>query len=169
MERLYFINSLPENLRKVYYNAMTSDKLISDKEWDKIKEHIEKFRDTNVSEDEIINLMKCQSSEEKEVLIDCIKKNHKYNYLIKKNVFTFEDIINVETSIIEEVLKEFSMSEIVKACMAASPCVVSFIKDYVDNEEFNEIKKSIGFVSIKDITCIHDLIIEKINSRLYNS
>jgi len=166
MKRFHFINSLSPGLKEVYYNAITSDTIINEDDWLKIKGEIEKFRDTNISADEIATLLKYQPSEDKQLLISLIKKNGKYSYLLNNTIFTFEEIAQVEPSIVSDALSYFSMNDIVTACMATSPQVVSIIKELVDLEKFTEIEKKTGSVSIDEITRIHESIINRINSKL---
>lgn len=84
--------------------------------------------------------------------------------LICKLISDFEEIINLEPSKLQRVLASFTVSEIVKASMGASPDINKLLINLFPNIDFTKERAAIGSVRITEIENIHNRIINSINS-----
>lgn len=166
MKKFHFINFLNQNLKEAYLQSLVTD--IYDKEllWKKIYAYIDEFKNSKLDKDEIEQLLKYLTNDDKLYLVDLLKKSNKYNGLIDGKIFNFEEVVSVDNKVFSKVLSAFNLKDIAKACMAASPEVISYISECVNTESLEEERKKLGSVSIKEITSIHDLIIKNINEQV---
>lgn len=82
----------------------------------------------------------------------------------KNNIITcFEDIANVESFRLKEVLIQINKVDIVKAAMAASPQINELLRNLFKDIDFNEMRTIIGSVRISEIEDIHNRIVNMLN------
>lgn len=81
----------------------------------------------------------------------------------------FEEIIDVDSEKLKSILTSFSISDIVKASMGASPSVNELLRNLFGNIDFKKEKTAIGSIKIAEIEDIHNYIVGKINSQLSQS
>lgn len=85
---------------------------------------------------------------------------------IGEQITCFEEIINLDSSIVQTVLYQINAIEIVKASMGASPKINELLRSLFKNIDFNKERINIGSVRITEIEDIHNKIVEGINSQL---
>jgi len=85
---------------------------------------------------------------------------------IHEQIACFEEIINLEFSMLKTVLTKINKIEIVKASMGASPEINKLLRNLFNDIDFNKERVIIGSVKITEIEEIHSRIVEMINSQL---
>lgn len=75
----------------------------------------------------------------------------------------FEQITEIPEIDIKKILGYFTVNDIVKASMGASPSVNEFLKKILPDIEFEKVQAEIGRIKITDIEDIHKQMITMIN------
>lgn len=76
----------------------------------------------------------------------------------------FEEIIKLDSSILQTVLTQINVADIVKASMGASPEVNKLLRNLFNDIDFDKERANIGSVRITEIENIHNRIVNMINS-----
>lgn len=71
----------------------------------------------------------------------------------------FEEIINLDSSILKTVLSKFNTTDIVKASMGASPQVNELLRNLFNDIDFDKERANIGNVRITEIDDIYNRIV----------
>lgn len=79
------------------------------------------------------------------------------------HINNFEQIIEVNRTDVENILSNFTIEDIVKASMGASPQVNDFLTDLYPEINFKQEQEKIGRIRISDIEKIHTEVISLIN------
>jgi len=85
---------------------------------------------------------------------------------IHEQIACFEEIINIESSMLKTVLTQINKTDIVKASMGASPEIKKLLRSLFNDIDFNKERANIGSVKITEIEEIHSRIVERINCQL---
>lgn len=79
------------------------------------------------------------------------------------HINNFEQIIELNRTDVENILSNFTIEDIVKASMGASPQVNDFLTDLYPEINFKQEQEKIGRIRISDIEKIHTEVISLIN------
>ena len=85
---------------------------------------------------------------------------------VKTQISDFEEILDIDNSILVKILAYFHTSDIVKASMGASPNVNLLLNKLLQNIDFDKERGLIGSVKVEEIICIHTQIVSAINMEL---
>lgn len=91
---------------------------------------------------------------EKSILEQLAEKNHELVDEIKKRMFVFEDIINLDRRAIQRIIQEVENQDLMLALKAASPELKDVIYENMSKrmvETFNEEMQYLGPVRVKDV------------------
>lgn len=83
-----------------------------------------------------------------------------------EQITCFEEIINVDPSVLKTVLTQINTTEIVKASMGASPKINELLRNLFNDVDFDKERAKIGSIRITEIEDIHNRIVDIINSQL---
>lgn len=86
--------------------------------------------------------------------------------LVNQQITNFEEIINLNPSVVKIILSQITTVELVKASMGASPKINELLKNLFNNIDFNKERISIGSIRITEIEDIHRKIVNMINFQL---
>jgi|GEM_PF-971125 flagellar motor switch protein FliG len=120
MNLSYFICSLNEENREMFYKKVVEGQRLSDDEWEKVMQDISQYRefcDGSCSVDELLETL---SDREKNKLLSAIKAAGKESFYLRK-LHSFEDISSVQRELVERVLKTVPEETIICACVGTSP------------------------------------------------
>lgn len=79
------------------------------------------------------------------------------------HINNFEQIIELNRTDVKNILSNFTIEDIVKASMGASPQVNDFLTDLYPEINFKQAQEKIGRIRISDIEKIHTEVISLIN------
>ncbi|MDR2043353.1 MAG: hypothetical protein LBQ15_03120 [Clostridium sp.] len=167
MEFYFLIKSLPAHIREKYYEALAADdKTIIDTVWEETLRHLTKMKDCFDAEKELALLLKYENAEECDIIKNIIQEKGLYHKLVDSRINRFEEILNVDSGLLKNVLGTFDAGEIYKACLAASPKVVGAIKSVLEDDLFEYYRKQQKSTAIAEITQIQDRIVEAVNKAM---
>lgn len=95
------------------------------------------------------------------ISINEIVEPQKSNY-----ISDFEDIIDIDSSRLKDMMISLEPNEIVKASMGASPKINEFLRQLFRDIDFQKERDFIGSVRISEIDAIQKKIVEVINSQV---
>lgn len=160
-----FLNLLPRELKDEYYEEIIKEGKVSQNTWNKIISYFEEnFKELNNVEEETKKVLEESDSEEREKLLQIIKENNETLFKsISNNIFSFEDIVTINTEIAKKALEKFSKIEIVKSTKAASPAVTECLQNIFTEVDFNTEKADLGMIPINEIVNIQASMVKEIN------
>lgn len=163
-----FLNLLPRELKDEYHKEIIKEGKASQNTWDKISSYFEEnFKEFNNVEEETKKVLEEVDSEEREKLLQIIKENNEALFKsISNNIFSFEDIVTINTEIVKKALEKFSKIEIIKSTKAASPAVTDCLQNIFTEVDFNTEKADLGMIPISEIANIQALMVKEINDCL---
>ncbi len=82
------------------------------------------------------------------------------------HISDFEDIIDIDSSRLKDMMISLEPNEIVKASIGASPKINKFLKQLFRDIDFQKERDFIGSVRISEIDAIQKKIVEVINSQV---
>lgn len=158
---------LPDKFKMRYYETLIKNGEVEDGLLDEIIIYIlEIYKESKDSEEILIDALRKVEMSERTKLLKMIKESSSELYnKISKNIFDFEDIVNLDKDKVKEILKDFNSVTIVKALMGASPKVNEYLQSMFPCVDFIKERQAIGGIPISEITCIHNEIIEVINKK----
>lgn len=83
-----------------------------------------------------------------------------------RQITNFEEIINIDQSVVKIVLSQIPTVELVMASMGASPQINILLRNLFNNIDFIKERVIIGSVRITEIENIHNKIVYMINSQI---
>ena len=148
-----------------YYESIIKNGKINDNLLGEIIAHLEQiYRKTVDTGNLLTDVLKDSDSNGKAELMLLVKENNPELYdKISKNIFNFEDIVNIDIVTAKNVLQGFNTQIIVKALMVASPKINEYVQSFFPDIDFVKERQAIGSIPINEAMNIHDKIIEAIN------
>lgn len=158
---------LPDKFKMRYYEDLIKKGEAEDGLLDEIISYIlEIYKESKDSEEVLINALNKIEMKERNNLLKMIRENSLELYnKVSKNIFDFEDVVNLDKEKVKEILNDFDSITIVKASMGASPKVNEYLQSLFKSIDFAEERQVIGRIPISEITSIHNEIIETINRK----
>lgn len=158
---------LPDKFKMRYYESLIKNGEVEDGLLDEIIIYIlEIYKESKDSEEILIDALRKVEMSERTKLLKMIKESSSELYnKISKNIFDFEDIVNLDKDKVKYILKDFNSVTIVKASMGASPTINEYLQNMFPYVDFIKERQAIGGIPISEITCIHNKIIEAINNK----
>lgn len=169
MQKINFIQMLPDNIRRTYVKEIIQNGTVNDLTWNEILRYISTFKNLDLLDNEISILANTLSKHEKEELLIWLNNSDKYSNLTKTQIFGIEDILYVDKNLLASIMMEIDIEDAAKASMAVSPEVTTTISSFYNAEMFTNVKKNLGTIPMTEVLSIHKNIIEKVNEFLKSS
>jgi flagellar motor switch protein FliG len=167
MNLTFFVSLLSDELKTKYYEEIIKNGEVNEELWREISGYLgERYKKIYSVEEHIIELLRSLEDVEKSRLMMSIQKND--IYLFNKTctqLFSFEDIINVDKDRVKIVLSNFHIDMICKAMLATSPKVVNYLQSIFSEIDYSEARKKFGNIQINEILDAQDEIMEAINNK----
>lgn len=162
------IRFLPEKFKSQYYESIIKNGQVSTTLLKEIISYFEGIYKKSVNTEQLlVDALKKVDCEERAKLLLLLKQNNTelYNKLSKR-IYDFEDIINLDTTIVKNTLEQFDRTAIIKASEVASPKVNEYLQNLFPDVDFTKEKRAIGPLPINEIMNIYSEIIEALNKNL---
>lgn len=158
---------LPDKFKMRYYEDLIKKGEAQGELLDEIVSYIlDIYKESKGTEMVLINALSKVESSERNSLLEMIKENSLELYnKVSKNIFDFEEIVNLDMDKAKKVLKDFHSTTMVKASMGASPKVNEYLKNIFPRVDFENERQLIGSIPISEIINIHNEIIDAVNRR----
>lgn len=158
---------LPDKFKMRYYESLIKDGEVENGLLGEIIGYIlEIYKESKDSEEVLINALSKLEMSERNKLLKMIKENSLELYdKVSKNIFEFEDIVNLDRDKVKETLNDFHSVAIVKASMGASPKVNEYLQSLFPLIDLAKERQFIGRIPISEIISVHNEIVEAINRK----
>lgn len=168
MNLLFFLKLIPNDLKKQYYESIVKNGEVNCELWNEIITYFEEnFKQINDIEKSLKSVLNNFNTNEKSELLQIIKKNNENLFKkLSNTIFSFEDIITVESTMVKSSLDKFSKIDIIKATKAASPSVVYYLQNIFTEIDFHKEISHMGSIPIEDIINIQTLMVKTINDMI---
>lgn len=166
MNLTFFVSLLSNELKTEYYEEIIKYGQVSEELWTKICNYLkEGYKAIYNVEEEIVELLKNLEDVEKSRLMMSIQESNIYLFnKICTKLLSFEDIISIDKSRVENAISKLDMDITYKAIQGASPKVIKYIQSIFPDIDLLEERSKLGSIKIDEIIQAQDILIEKINN-----